>query len=375
MSVAPAARFSDKIAFVILLASVVTGCGSAKEEAAPPLDSGPRIAIDSIIAQVPSIGLDGKPNFGSPGPPTRLGDGRILVSDRSTASLLIFDPSGFQVAAVGRRGRGPGEFVAPIPLGRCGGDSVYVWDPSLRRISVIGPDGKLAREFPMEGATLRPVCAPDGRLVVMRAPKGPLEPAPGKAASPPAPAPLVLMTANGDSISLLTTVPIGDFRPLGGHTLVAAGPDRFYVATGDSGYADMYDYTGKKLGALDIADPPRAMTDSAFNGAVDLMLASMASPAQREAARARIEAMGRPDHIAPYRLIWVAPAGDVWAVLSPYGDSLTRIRVTAPDGTRLGDFSLPDGFTPFDVGRDYVLGLAETPSGEQVVREYRVTRR
>ena len=379
MPVGKAGRFSDKITYAVALASVLVttlaDCGRPKPSDTPPAGStaGAALTIDSVpIAQVPGTGLDGKPNFGAAGAPTRLADGRIMVSDRSVASLLIFDPSGFQVGSIGKRGRGPGEFTAPIPLGRCGGDSAWVWDPALRKIAVITPEGTLAREFPMQGATLRPVCTPDGRLVVMRAPAGRLAPAPGESPDKLPLAPLILMNAQGDSIAPLMKVPVGDFRPLGAHTIVAAGPDRFYVATGTTDSAEAYDYSGKRLGALRIADPPRPMTDQDFERAVDLALADARSPAEREAGRKQILALGKPEQVAPYRLVWVDPTGAVWAVLSPYGDSATKIRATAPDGTVLGDFTLPDRFTPFDVGRDYLLGLAESANGEQVVREYRV---
>jgi len=71
-------------------------------------------------------------------------NGRIALYIATDRQLRVFDASGTEVFKFGRAGSGPGEFQQVNTL-RFTGDSLWAFDYSLRRISVIGPDGKLVR--------------------------------------------------------------------------------------------------------------------------------------------------------------------------------------------------------------------------------------
>ncbi len=65
--------------------------------------------------------------------------GRLWLSYAQAALVNVVDTSGAFTGIVGRRGEGPGEFLAPgalIPIS----DSVLVFDPLLARVTVVGPD-------------------------------------------------------------------------------------------------------------------------------------------------------------------------------------------------------------------------------------------
>ena len=89
---------------------------------------------------------------------TKLSDGRIVVADRSTSELRVFDETGTYLATWGGQGEGPGEFpwaslgdVEPWP-----GDSIVAWYADAQTISVFDSDGNFGRSFNRPGAGQRP---------------------------------------------------------------------------------------------------------------------------------------------------------------------------------------------------------------------------
>ena len=82
-----------------------------------------------------------------------LRDGRTLVSDGQM--VAAFDSTGNFFGVVMPRGRGPGEVTTLSGLWQSADDSVWMVDPSTRRISRFGPDLKYVRsvEYPRFGET------------------------------------------------------------------------------------------------------------------------------------------------------------------------------------------------------------------------------
>lgn len=62
-----------------------------------------------------------------------LGDGRVLVSDRTERRLVLLDLDAGTVVQVGREGTGPGEYAVPGTLYPLAGDSTVVVDAASRR--------------------------------------------------------------------------------------------------------------------------------------------------------------------------------------------------------------------------------------------------
>jgi len=69
-------------------------------------------------------------------------DGSIFVTQPQDQQVLTFAPDGELVRTIGRRGRGPGEFLDPESLGWWA-DTLVVGDRGLGRISAFDPGGKL----------------------------------------------------------------------------------------------------------------------------------------------------------------------------------------------------------------------------------------
>jgi len=74
-----------------------------------------------------------------------LSDGHVYVWDAGDFKLKVFTPEGEYVTAYGEgRGNGPGEVQVYRNLG-LHGDSLYVYDPENRRLSLFGPDAAFGR--------------------------------------------------------------------------------------------------------------------------------------------------------------------------------------------------------------------------------------
>ena len=89
---------------------------------------------------------------------TRLSDGRIVVADRSTSELRVFDATGAYLTKWGGEGEGPGEFpwmslgdVEPWP-----GDSIVAWYSDAQTISIFDSEGNFGRSFNRPGAGQMP---------------------------------------------------------------------------------------------------------------------------------------------------------------------------------------------------------------------------
>ncbi len=89
---------------------------------------------------------------------TKLADGRIVVVDRSTSELRVFDAAGVYLTKWGGQGEGPGEFP-PMSLGHVEpwpGDSIVAWYSDAQTISVFDGEGNFGRSFNRPGAGQRP---------------------------------------------------------------------------------------------------------------------------------------------------------------------------------------------------------------------------
>lgn len=113
--------------------------------------------------------------------------GWIIIPDQQVPALLVHAPDGSRLATIGRRGQGPGEFQVITGVG-WRGDTAWVYDRRLGRISLISPDLEIARsadvpDFPprltidgVEALTSSPLvlAAPDdSQFVVKIYPRGP----------------------------------------------------------------------------------------------------------------------------------------------------------------------------------------------------------
>ena len=74
----------------------------------------------------------------------RRSDGSLVVADRGSRTVRLYDSRGTFLQTFGGPGSGPGEFTGPASLQVTAGDTVVVWDDALLRVTRFDADGELA---------------------------------------------------------------------------------------------------------------------------------------------------------------------------------------------------------------------------------------
>ncbi|WP_419933600.1 hypothetical protein [Candidatus Palauibacter sp.] len=88
---------------------------------------------------------------------TRLSDGRIVVANRGTNELRVFDASGTHLENWAGEGEGPGEFTSLSRVEPWPGDSIAAWWTRTGGISVFDSDGNYGRTFRLGGNDEDPI--------------------------------------------------------------------------------------------------------------------------------------------------------------------------------------------------------------------------
>jgi hypothetical protein len=337
---------------------------------------------------------------------TRLSDGTIVVADGGTQELRYYDADGAFVRAAGGRGGAPGEFQALLEIVRIPGDSIVAFDWRLRRLSVFGPDGGLARTVSLASdagqAPLMLAGALDGgHLLAMR------QSALGSASIPEGYARDTMRLVELDD-SAARTADLGPFP--GGERFVQITrrngkiasmqmmtlpfSRNAYVAVGDGGVwagsSDRYEIRafgpgGKLLEIVRRTDAtPTPVTDAMKSRAVEARLASRKrdnpnlSASDLTAARKFLEALPVPPTAPTFTTLRVDPRGNLWVSdFRPpwaHGDP-SRWSVFSPDGRWLGTVTVPAGLDVYDIGNHYVLGLRKDDLGVEHVEMYALSRK
>lgn len=231
---------------LLLLAAIATQACDGGNGAAQGR-SGARSLLASAPTPLLSTGspIVAKPDWISEDP-----TGRIVITDVSDRDVKLYGARGAAIGVLGRAGHGPGEFSA-LMTAQVYRDSVVAYDLAGGRLSLFGPDGRLARTVAL-GSRERPapftVRVVDDSLFLL------ISAIPGAQNRPL----LTLVRPNGTTRS--TFLRLGAYvgtnpQVAGAIGLIADAADgRVFVAVagGDSVWA--YDYDGRRLAAFP-ADP------------------------------------------------------------------------------------------------------------------------
>ncbi|MEW5917229.1 MAG: hypothetical protein AB1762_12530 [Gemmatimonadota bacterium] len=331
--------------------------------------------------------------LGLPVGATRLTNGAIAVADQRLSSVRYFGADGKLVKATGTRGQGPGDFGLITWLGQCARDSVFVWDMSLRRMTVLDGSGGLARTYSV------PAAASDGAPPFVVACSGSgafaFQPSLRNPGTPPTPelpfvrgrSPVYVGNAAGTYVRRLTEVPEGELfvtgltggprgggpRPLGKTTSLAASGERIFIGTADSGFVDVYSANGERLTPLSLGVPLRRANQERYAAAIE-ELAKMAPAAMRDRLTTMLQGVPMPDHLPAYSALHSDSEGLLWVTLTVTGDTETHLRAYDATGTARGEVRLRGGVKVFEIGRDYILGGYDSSDGEPYVALFRLRR-
>lgn len=125
----------------VIACGVAIGCGGDNTSA----QFGPREIVRTMIGTVGE--LDGPGSVGRPAAVARASDGSLWVSsEESNSEIAVFAPDGTYLRTIGRRGEGPGEFLAIGEIAAVG-DSMLVFDVRNRRATMVEVSGQVGRTW------------------------------------------------------------------------------------------------------------------------------------------------------------------------------------------------------------------------------------
>jgi hypothetical protein len=330
-------------------------------------------------------------------------DGNSLVFDYRTREIKVYDPAGKYLRRVGRGGQGPGEYRRVGTMGYLG-DTLWITDPELRRITLFPPRSGEPKTFPLRyeptaTGTLMgtmPQGMLRGGLVVAQ---GVLSP--GRPASTPAvESPVVLMRRNGtfaDTAAMPTIHASRDisFRVIdrqgrqvtwgGGqpfrseHFLGARTDGRGFVlvspaATARSGAAafqvQTFDSLGRETRSRSYSYEPVRVSDrirdSVING-----IGIRSGVDSTAAVRRQIELA---DLVPTVTNLRVGSDGSVWLRRERLVNDGLLWTVIDPSGALVARVMMPVGAIVAYADMDRVLTFEDDADGVQWVVRYRVAR-
>jgi hypothetical protein len=103
-----------------------------------------------LAAQTRAVSLTGRPLATLDEPFTAISGlvempgNKAVVLDVQESRLLMVNFASGDVAPIGRRGGGPGEWQQPLSLLRGTGNRAILGDPGLSKLHLVGPDGKIS---------------------------------------------------------------------------------------------------------------------------------------------------------------------------------------------------------------------------------------
>ena len=342
---------------------------------------------------------------------TPLSDGSVAIGSEGPSEVVVVGPAGDVAATIGREGEGPGEFAGVGSVISMPGDSIGVWDPDRRRLSVFGLDGRFGRELDLsELAPASVRAAPDmstpsgfthllpssqGFFVVL----GEAVMAPGAAAGVARPKmPAVRSSSVGDEVARFPPMP-GIMVHVGGPAgtmpvpfsprlyAVAASGD-LVVGTADTTEVRVYGPTGELARIIRWPDHDRTV-GGAYLAKWREMVDSQ--PGMRDF----VESVPLPERFPAYEGLVATDRGEVlvgqyagplgiWPVRrADQGPDMLRpqLKIPArrwlvfdPEGEMLATLETPDSFEPYAVHDDMMWGVYVDDLDVESVRAYELTR-
>lgn len=356
--------------------ALVAGCGEqapTDEAASGPerwqVDPTPVLSVGELEGEDPYL-LSGVAGA------ALLDDGGIVVGDRASGTLRVFDARGRFIREMGGVGEGPGEF-GYLSFLALNGDTLTVYDSSLTRLTRFTLDGRLVSTTPFQGLS-----APD--QYVARLDHGGhvglwLTPVPIQGGSLQVDeANLGRFTPDGELVSTLMTLPgmrrLGSPLPLSPHVLAGILGDTLFVTDG----------VGSALRAVTLDGDSSFVVETtvpAPDAAEALARLRDALPEGWAERLAEVEDRPEMDTVPTFSDLLVRD-GRLW--LKRYdaaSDShwLGRRRTggewvgVASDGTAEALLRVPDDLRLLDVRGDRIVGVARDSLDVERVQVHRVS--
>lgn len=330
----------------------------------------------------------------------RLRDGRIVVVNRGSTELRVFDSTGTYLHAIGRRGQGPGEFMSPGTLQRLPGDSLIVFDTQLRRASLFSPSGQLVSAASVmahqrdSSYVLASARLDDGHYLGTEYPIRDYQETAGPVRRESFA--LVILDASGVVLDTLAVIPGYESYPATGReggkdfptiksvqfgrmSVYVTDGNRIHVGTNETEGIRVYAVDGTLRRIIRSATPPEPVTPAHREQRITDNLARIARQGVSEQIKGewrKNEEDARFAEVFPYyERFLVGSDGALWVELPRrFEDEGRRYVVYDSTGRALATVTSVDRVRPYDVGPDLLVGLWRDPDEVNHVRVYRVKR-
>lgn len=377
----PEAAEKDMTPSILILGSLGVAALVQTGPTAWRLPVTPLVSIGSRDAEGPAL-------FGKVAGAVRQGSGAIVVADRLNQELRVFSATGDFLRTIGRFGAGPGEFRTIAAIRRCAGDSTFVYDVSLRRLSVFSPSGTYARAVDLgtwsaEGMPPYDLwCNAKGMVAALhRSSEPPAGPGPRR------PQVQVTISSPDGALVHLGYVPASEryffgsediARPLGKLTSVALGSDRVYVGTGDTFEVRALSFRGESLGVVREDRKPVTVAPADVTRYIEELNARLSGPAALDrTTRERIlRSFQYPKTFPAYGRLLVDPGDNLWVEDFPIPGATERgWSIFSKDGHAIGRLRVPVNFEILETGLEYVLGVWRDEFNVEYVRVYTLVKK
>lgn len=323
----------------------------------------------------------------------RFDDGRIGVVNAGSREVRIFGPDGSLLASFGRQGAGPEEFEMPVLAGVMGG-TLLVLDRAHHRIAYVDPDRGfvgLVRVADEVGGYLNPAGTfanghsvfggafdmrrigerrngmnrahtyyrssnPDGSLAADFGDKDGAE--------------YFIKDLEGsgpESRPVLT--------PFAKVPVATVSPEFLYFSDQDAYEIQAHDPSGRLVRIIRLALDPAPVTPADGERYVQSVVEEIGDPEQSAAVRSHLGSLPLPEFFPPHGAMLADAPGYLWVEdFQRPGAENRAWNVFSPEGALAGRLTLPERFSPLEIGSDYLLGVGWDELNVEYVRMYGLSR-
>lgn len=353
----------------------------------PELSIGRERPAEYALSWIPDLSVDAS--------------GSIYVAQPEDGGVRVFDAAGRYLRRIGHPGEGPGEFRSIGALGWVG-DTLWITDPRLGRVTVVPPTSGSLRTFRLVGRGLRDYARvvpsallSDDRAILL--PNGLLTSVPEKGGPG---SPIFLADRSGRVLDTLARVDVRRHRMIArtsggglivsslqpyddtplvrvgarGRRLVVVRREAAREAAPDSFRIDVYGPGGRPRWSRRYVYRPERVPDSVKDSLLDQAAAVYASSFRtvEEARKALRDALYLPDFAPPVTDCLVGREGSVWLRRDVFAADGTRWTVLAPDGSVRAEVRSDGPVRLLAVGPRHAWGVEYTALEVPRVVRYRL---
>lgn len=320
----------------------------------------------------------------------RLLDGRIVIANGGTQELRFYSPDGGYLNSAGGEGEGPGEFRRMGWMQRLAGDSLFVHDYGLRRISVFSGGGEFVRSIRLESTPDLPFASPIGVYADLTmlargfANSGDTEPDGLQRYESP------MYHLDSDGL-LMTELGLfsgdetyyqafeGGFRFYDAvfprSTRFIVRDDVFYVAANDHCEIRLFSPAGELKRIVRRDHIAVVVTDEHLRLERDRRDAA-SGPTSSFVRLGVFDEIPKPEFFPAYLHLRVDDARNMWVQEFPVPGTTSAVwSVFDSTGVLLGEVEAPLRFEPYHIGDDFLLGMWRDELDVEYVRLYELNKR